>query len=182
MYSLLHAIEAKVWDFDNLSETFQKVGKVNFKQPGPRPPEFPDLSNNNFSVRLGGAGSRIVIKDPGENSYYDFSNRDEISITAWIKLEKFSNHPAYIIGKGRTHNPGFIKDNQNWALRIVGENNLGKLSFLFPQAQINGTAGHRKKDSIHMPDGISLVSVTISVSQKASEHGLIPYQLLECGI
>ena len=131
MYSLLHAIEAKVWDFDNLSETFQKVGKVNFKQPGPRPPEFPDLSNNNFSVRLGGAGSRIVIKDPGENSYYDFSNRDEISITAWIKLEKFSNHPAYIIGKGRTHNPGFIKDNQNWALRIVGENNLGKLSFLF---------------------------------------------------
>ena len=131
LYSVSHAIESKVWDFDNSLETFQKIGKVNFKQHGPRPPEFPDLSNNNFSVRLGGAGSRIVIKDPGENSFYDFSNGDEISITVWIKLEKFSNHPAYIIGKGRTHNPGFTKDNQNWALRIVGENNLSKLSFLF---------------------------------------------------
>ena len=121
----------KVWNFDNASDSHLKFGNVNFKQPGPRPPEFPDLSKKNSSVRLGGVGSRIVINDPGENSYYDFSNGDEISITAWIKLEKFSNHPAYIIGKGRTHNPGFIKDNQNWALRIVGENNLGKLSFLF---------------------------------------------------
>ena len=54
LYSVSHAIESKVWDFDNSLETFQKIGKVNFKQPGPRPPEFPDLSNNNFSVRLGG--------------------------------------------------------------------------------------------------------------------------------
>ena len=126
-----NAIESKLWEFDNLSETFQKIGKVKFKQPGPRPPEFPDLSKKNLSVQLGGAGARIVIKDPGENSYYDFTNRDEISITAWVKLEKFSNDPVYIIGKGRTHNSGFAKDNQNWALRVVGENNLGKLSFLF---------------------------------------------------
>ena len=52
------------------------------------------------------------------------------------KVGKFSNHPAYIIGKGRTYNSGFAKDNQNWALRVVGEKNLGKLSFLFPQDQI----------------------------------------------
>ena len=121
----------KVWNFDNSSDSHLKFGNVNFKQPGPRPPEFPDLSNKNSSVRLGGVGSRIVIKDPGENSYYDFTHGDEISITAWVRMEKFSNHPAYIIGKGRTHNPGFAKDNQNWALRVVGENNLGKLSFLF---------------------------------------------------
>ena len=123
--------EYKIWNFDNSSDSLLKFGNVNFKQPGPRPPEFPDLSNKNLSVRLGGVGSRIVIKDPGENSYYDFTNGDEISITAWVRMEKFSNHPAYIIGKGRTHNPGFAKDNQNWALRVVGENNLGKLSFLF---------------------------------------------------
>ena len=123
--------EYKIWNFDNSSDSHLKFGNVNFKQPGPRPPEFPDLSNKNSSVRLGGVGSRIVIKDPGENSYYDFTNGDEISITAWVRMEKFSNHPAYIIGKGRTHNQGFAKDNQNWALRVVGENNLGKLSFLF---------------------------------------------------
>ena len=123
--------EYKIWNFDNSSDSHLKFGNVNFKQPGPRPPEFPDLSNKNSSVRLGGVGSRIVIKDPGENSYYDFTNGDEISITAWLRMENFSNHPAYIIGKGRTHNPGFAKDNQNWALRVIGENNLGKLSFLF---------------------------------------------------
>jgi hypothetical protein len=125
------AKEKFLWDFDEKIDFYKKVGKVTFKQPGPRPPEFPDLSKNNQSIRLGGNGSRIVIQDPGKDSHYDFTNGDEISITAWVKMEKFSAHPAYIIGKGRTHNPGFGKSNQNWSLRIVGEDSLSKLSFLF---------------------------------------------------
>ena len=125
------AKEKFLWNFDEKIDSYKKVGKVTFKQPGPRPPEFPDLSKNNQSIRLGGNGSRIVIQDTGEDSHYDFTNGDEISITAWVKLEKFSSHPAYIIGKGRTHNPGFSKDNQNWSLRVVGEDSLSKLSFLF---------------------------------------------------
>jgi hypothetical protein len=41
---------------------------------------------------------------------------------------------AYIIGKGRTGRPGVAADNQNWALRLVGQDGLAAVGFLFRSA------------------------------------------------
>src|SRR4030095_15492505 len=38
---------------------------------------------------------------------------------------------VYIIGKGRTQNPGVASNNQNWALRLRGQGGLACVSFLF---------------------------------------------------
>ena len=127
------AKEKFLWNFDEKVDSYKKVGEANFKQPGPRPPEFPDLSKNNQSIRLGGNGSRIVIQDPGEDSHYDFTNGDEISITAWVKLEKFSTHPSYIIGKGRTHNPGFGKYHYDGDRPVPITHNGNPVKQLFPK-------------------------------------------------
>ena len=48
------------------------------------------------------------------------------------QIEKFNNHP--ILEKEELITQA-LQDNQNW-YRIVGENNLSKLSFLFPQGLI----------------------------------------------
>jgi hypothetical protein len=41
---------------------------------------------------------------------------------------------VYIVGKGRTARPGMAADNQNWALRLAGQDGLAAVSFLFRNA------------------------------------------------
>ena len=108
-------------------------GDIVRDQPGPRPPEFPNLEADNTAVLLKGNGSRFEIKDPGPQSRYKFTNGEAITLEAWIKVESLRpGQPAYIIGKGRTLSPRFGKDNQNWSLRVVGAaNGQATLSFLF---------------------------------------------------
>ncbi|NNE93536.1 MAG: DUF1553 domain-containing protein [Verrucomicrobiales bacterium] len=110
------------WDFDLTDE-------------GPRPPEFPRFSPNNKAARFDGAGSKIVVPDEGEKSRFDFTNGDAITIEAWVNPASEKNATAlYIIGKGRTHAPGFDRENQNWALRLATSSGSAKLSFLFAAA------------------------------------------------
>ncbi|WP_417389147.1 DUF1553 domain-containing protein [Gimesia sp.] len=110
------------WDFDLVDE-------------GPRPPEFPRFSKTNKALRFDGAGSKIVVPDEGANSRFDFSNGDAITIEAWVKPAAAKKAtPLYIIGKGRTHTPGFDRENQNWSLRLTSSGGLAKLSFLFAAA------------------------------------------------
>lgn len=110
------------WDFDLVDE-------------GPRAPEFPRFSSTNQAARFDGAGSKIVIPDEGEGSRYDFNNGDAITIEAWVKPAKAKNATAlYLVGKGRTHNPGFDRENQNWALRLATGSGSARLSFLFAAA------------------------------------------------
>lgn len=110
------------WDFDLIDE-------------GPRPPEFPRFSPTNKAAKFDGAGSKIVIPDEGAESRFDFTNGDAITIEAWVKPAKEKNATAlYIIGKGRTHSPGFNHENQNWALRLATSGGAARLSFLFAAA------------------------------------------------
>ena len=108
-------------------------GDVVRDQAGPRPPEFPNMEADNTAVQLKGNGARFEIKDPGSQSRYKFTNGDAITLEAWIKVESLrAGQAAYIIGKGRTHSPGFGRENQNWSLRVVGAaNGHAMLSFLF---------------------------------------------------
>jgi cytochrome c553 len=107
-------------------------GGVHRDLPGPRPPEFPDFDPGNLAVKFDGAGSHFSFADPGDNSPFDFTNGDAITLEAWVNiadLKKGEN--AYIIGKGRTGAAGFAKDNQNWALRMRETSGEARPSFLF---------------------------------------------------
>lgn len=132
---------AAKWDFDT-EEPLPIVlrGDVVRDQPGPRPPEFPDLDPGNTAVQLNGNGSRIEVRDPGARSKFDFTNGDAITMEAWVKVDALrQGQPAYIVGKGRTHSPKFSRDNQNWSLRVVGgPNGLAQLGFLFTSASTGG--------------------------------------------
>ena len=132
----------RVWDFDgeDLAE-WEIKGSVSKDGVGPRAPEFPDMSKGNVAFRFGGDGY-LIHEDSGDDSFFDFSNGDEITIEAWVELGKVrQGELMYVIGKGRSNRQGFEKDNQNWALRVVSNGGLAQLSFLF--------ATERKSDGKH---------------------------------
>lgn len=74
----------------------------------------------------GSKGSFIRVTDPGEKSLFDFDNGDAITIEAWVNpasAPKGGN--VYILGKGRTSNPGQDANNQNYGLRLWGSGSGG---------------------------------------------------------
>ncbi|TWT91877.1 DUF1553 domain-containing protein [Neorhodopirellula pilleata] len=120
------------WSFGS-EETipFEINGDVKRDQTGPRPPEFPDLPSDNTALRFGGKGY-VFIPTADEPTRFQFQQDDEITIEAFVKLDKTRDgHQMYVIGKGRSGSPRFPKDNQNWALRTTSQNGVAKLSFLF---------------------------------------------------
>lgn len=121
------------WDFGT-EETLPVTahGGVQRDQAGPLPPEFPDFPENNTAIRLDGQGARLEIADPGAASAFDFTHGDALTLEAWVKVEAIrEGQPMYVIGKGRSNSPHFARDNQNWALRVVGRGGQAHLSFLF---------------------------------------------------
>jgi mono/diheme cytochrome c family protein len=131
------------WHFGSEETSrLEPVGAVHRDQPGPRPPEFPDFDSGNTAVKLDGKGAHFRISDPGDNSPFDFTNGDAITLEAWVNLADIkAGENLYVIGKGRTHSPGFPKDNQNWALRVREVNDSVRVSFLFFSAPTKEHAG-----------------------------------------
>ena len=77
-------------------------------------------------------GAHFRFPDPGDNSPWDFTNGDAIALEAWVNLTDVkAGENLYVIGKGRTHELGFPKDNQNWALRVREVNGSVRVSYLF---------------------------------------------------
>lgn len=142
------------WRFDDAHDCCadSKVGElqarlgtgVSLIVPGPRPPEFPAFAAENLAAEMSVPGQDAVlrVKDPGPNSVLDFTNGDTITIEAWVQCRGplRDQQPAPIVGKGRTGNPGFPRDNENWALSLIGDGKLAHASFTFHTAA--GTA-HR---------------------------------------
>lgn len=130
------------WDFDGDDPiALQEKGAVRFGEAGPRSPEFPNLSKGNKAIRLDGKGARLVLADTGKESRYKFHKGDPITMEAWVKLKgRKPTSPMYLIGKGRTGDPAFNKDNQNWSLRVVGGRDIVQLSFLFATEPGSGTS------------------------------------------
>jgi hypothetical protein len=128
------------WDFaedsdDTSAATWRHEtalrGQVRFQANGPSSAQSPRFDSKNRAVWLDGR-SYLVIQDPGENSPFDFALGDTICIEAWVNPTKIgSGGNIYVIGKGRTQNKGFPRDNQNWALRLTGVGNSARLSLLF---------------------------------------------------
>lgn len=129
------------WDFrEEETSRLQAVGGVHRDVPGPRAPEYPDFETNNHAVKFDGQGAHYVFDDPGPNSEFDFTTGDAITLEAWVKVEDLrKNEHVYVISKGRTGNPGFAADNQNWALRIKESKEKGCVSFLFATPRESGS-------------------------------------------
>lgn len=107
------------------------MGKVLFNVAGPAPPQFPLFGQNNKAIKFT-SPAYLAYADPGADSVFDFSQGDSLTIEAWVRPDAIpAGRQVYLIGKGRTGNPGFPKDNQNWALRLVGQDGRCHLSFLF---------------------------------------------------
>jgi len=112
------------------------VGTVGVDADGPRPPRFPRFEITNTAVGFNGDGGSIRIADPGEQSVLDFGLGDSITLEAWVAPTRLSNgQQIYVVGKGRTRNEGFAAENQNYALRLSGEQGQACVSFLFRNAR-----------------------------------------------
>lgn len=107
------------------------VGPAKVSEEGPRQQQFPLMAVDNRAVKLDKPAS-LRYDDRGAKSPLDFENGDSITIEAWVKPAKLSGgQQVYIVGKGRTGNPGFAANNQNWSLRLKDQNGTGRISFLF---------------------------------------------------
>jgi len=133
------------------------VGGARLGFPGPRRDEYPLFDEHNQSLSLVGAKSFARVADPGADSALDFSNGDEITIEAWVRPEALAEgQQVYIVGKGRTNNEGFPRENQNYALRLRGMSGTARVSFLFRRAASGGEREeyHRWNSSVgFVPDG-----------------------------
>jgi len=130
------------WDFGSEETSrLEPVGGVHRDVPGPRPPLYPDFEVDNTAVKLDGQGARLVLADPGEQSPFDFTNGDAITLEAWVQVDSLrTGENVYIVGKGRTNAPGFARDNQNWALRLREQRGKACVSFLFATKREKGDA------------------------------------------
>lgn len=131
------------WDFEVPGSGGEVAhGNATFGEPGPRPPEFPDFSPDNRALRLDGRGAFLAIPDEGSGQRFAFGDGDSITLEAWVHVDRIrGGQMMYVIGKGRTGDDRFDRDNQNWALRVVGEGELAKVGFLFA-SRPDGVGGH----------------------------------------
>jgi hypothetical protein len=110
-------------------------GTVVFGQAGPRPPRERGFAADNKAALFGSGRGFIRVADPGADSPFDFAAGDSITLEAWVNpFELQDGQQVYVVGKGRTGNPGVAADNQNWSLRITAAGGLARPSFLFRNA------------------------------------------------
>ena len=116
-------------------ERLDRPAQSESRIPGPRPPMYENFHHLNLGRNFA-SGEYVAIPDPGDNSQFDFSNGDSITLEAFVSPEKLgSGQHAYVIGKGRTDNPNTESDNQNFALRLTGAGSQARVSFLFRDAR-----------------------------------------------
>lgn len=156
------------------------VKSVKLGEPGPRPAPgdagHVDFRPDHTAGGFDGNG-RIIVKDPGERSALDFTNGEAITIEAWVNPtgRVGENSNIYIIGKGRTGNAGFAKDNQNWSLRLRGEGGSACVSFLF-RSHLNAANSdwHRWTSDAGFADGTGwhhvVVTYTFGKSSSAKAY------------
>ena len=143
--ALTQAQTVPTWTFDGTARPdLSRVGDVQFKQAGPRRPDYPRFPQTNEAATFDGKGAHLEIKDTGAGSVFDFKNGDALTLEAWVKpdgLRKGEN--AYVIGKGRTDPKAANPSNQNWALRLRVLYETACLNFLFASPSGKGIKWHR---------------------------------------
>ena len=155
------------WDF-GVEESTKLIahGGVHRDLPGPRPPEFPDFDPANLAVKFDGTGSHYSFAVADANSPFDFTTGDAITIEAWVNMVEIGKgENQYVVGKGRTGDPGFPKENQNWALRMREVEGTAHPSFLFmtpPVADGKDRHAHRWTTTAGFAPGSGWHQVAVS--------------------
>ena len=120
------------------------VGAVTLGEPGPRPGRYLDFGKQNAAAAFSGSRGFIRVPDPGDESPLDFALGDEITLEAWVLVHALGEGKnVYVVGKGRTNNEGFPRENQNYALRLRGIAGTARLSFLFRNGAAADADYHR---------------------------------------
>ena len=160
-------------------------GKVSLRQSAQSSEQFPEFEPDSTAAGFSGKGEFIRVKDPGANSPLDFKNGDSITLEAWVLLNSIKDgQQVYVVGKGRTGNKGFAADNQNWALRLRGQDDAAAVSFLFRDADGAGAKLSKEESEKHwhrwtsnegfIPgSGWHHVAVTYTFGKSASIKGYI---------
>ena len=154
-------------------------GDVRPTPDAPLPSAYPDFSSDNRAMMLS-SGNYLIVEDPGSESLLDFSVGQSLTLEAWVKIDRpLKGSYPYIIGKGRTHNPGTNHNNQSYALRLATAGGGAAISFFFVDESGATTsieqAGHRWTSKESVPqDGLwHHVAVTYTFGQEDSLRGYI---------
>eukprot|EP00913_Durusdinium_trenchii_P028320 g26548.t1 len=111
------------------------VGKASLGKAGPRSSVYPLFDDKNNALTISSGTGYVRIADPGDDSPLDFGIGDSITLEAWVAPQSGRKGGfSYVIGKGRTWNKGFPRDNHNYALRLAGASGTAQISFLFRSA------------------------------------------------
>lgn len=116
-----------LWDFET-DKPGDPIGNPTLSQSSLISPEYPGFPAKNTSLQLNGSSSWKLPDAPSLR----FSNGDSLTIETWVRLDSLRNGGfTYLIGKGRNKNKAFTPENQNWALRLKGNQGTALPTFLF---------------------------------------------------
>ncbi|MCA9040138.1 MAG: DUF1553 domain-containing protein [Planctomycetaceae bacterium] len=154
---------------------FESAGRPIWNREGAQPETFPLFTKENRAIHLPGGPHYLKVKDPGSESPLDFDAGDSITLEAWVNPNKIANgHTPYVIAKGRTHRQGFSRDNQNYALRLMGKSGSAALNFLFRSRDGKGD-WHRwtSNGGFAINSGWHHIAVTYTFGEADSLRGYI---------
>lgn len=148
------------------------------KDPGPRAPVYPGFKTDNTAGFSDGKSALVTVKDDdataGAEHPLRFGLNQAITLEAWVKVKDIaSGNLVYVVGKGRAK--GNTK-NQNYALRLKGDNGGAKVSFLFASAPVAGKPGgwHRwTSENGFSSGGWHHVAVTYKFGDPKSIRGYV---------
>ena len=148
-------------------------GKAVLQPVGPQEPIYPDFPKGNPALVLDGKDGFLQVTEKdlaGRN--LRFGNGDSITIETWVNVEQLNNGGyVYLIGKGRNKNKAFKPENQNWALRLKGENGEARPCFLFRSRAADGKESHHRwvaKEGVPPGSGWHHVAVSYSFGKPKS--------------
>ncbi len=166
-----------VWRFGSSEAPGDWIGKAKLNEPGPRAPTYPKFAADNKAARFDGDGTKLALEVKDTNELR-FGLNETITIEAWVKVADLKNGAApYIVGKGRLGTKEFGDKNQNYSLRLKGENGQALIGFLFASAEVPGKKGdwHRwwSKEGFNWSSGWHHVAVTYTFGKPKSIKGYI---------
>ncbi|WP_243838987.1 DUF1553 domain-containing protein [Prosthecobacter fusiformis] len=133
------------WTFDAKEPGVLK-GKASIDATGPQKPIYPGFPKGNKAAVFTGKDSYIQVREADlPETNLRFVQGETISIEAWVNAEELGNGKyVYLVGKGRNKAKGFTAENQNWALRLKGEDGEARPCFLFRSRNKAGAENYHR--------------------------------------
>ncbi|MCW0217199.1 MAG: DUF1549 domain-containing protein, partial [Prosthecobacter sp.] len=133
------------WTFEG-KEPGELKGKAAIEAVGPQSPIYPGFPVGNKAAVFTGKDSYIQVSESAvPETNLRFVQGDTLTIEAWVNAEDLSNGKyVYLIGKGRNKAKGFTAENQNWALRLKGEDGEARPCFLFRSRNKAGAENYHR--------------------------------------